>query len=49
MLCNNKHILLTGSTGTGKTIGAISQITKNFNSNSITNLLTNFSGQTTAN
>jgi dynein heavy chain len=49
MLENKNHILLTGPTGTAKTVGAITLINKDYNSQSIGNIQTVFSGQTYAN
>ena len=43
------HILLTGQTGTGKTIGALKDIENHYNSKKIGNLCINFSGQTLVN
>lgn len=43
------HYLITGPTGTGKTVNIISELTKNYLNAEYTNLCTSLSGQTTAN
>ena len=45
----NRNFLLTGPTGTAKTVGIQSMIEKFFSNSKKGNLVTNFSGQTTAN
>lgn len=49
MIQNNSHILLTGPTGTAKTISAINEINTNYKGKDIGNLMMVFSGQTSAN
>ena len=46
MLETHCHILLTGPTGTAKTVGAISTINEKYSTNKIGNIMTVFSGQT---
>jgi len=48
MLKYNMHIILTGPTGTAKTIGIMSEISKNYNNENFGNIQTVFSGETTA-
>jgi len=43
------HLLLTGPTGTGKTINVINEIGNNYLNETFTNLITAFSGQTGCN
>lgn len=49
ILQNDGHIILVGPTGTGKTVGAVSLIQKDFVGEKYSNILTNFSGQTLVN
>jgi dynein heavy chain len=49
MIMNNYHILLTGPTGTAKTISAVNEILTNYKSSDIGNLMMVFSGQTSCN
>ena len=49
MISNNYHILLTGPTGTAKTISSTNEINTNYRSKDITNIMMVFSGQTSAN
>lgn len=49
MLSRGEHVLLTGPTGTAKTVGVHSAVAKHFSSAATGNFGTNFSGQTTAN
>ena len=43
------HVLLTGPTGTGKTVNVINEININYYNEVFTNLITAFSGQTNCN
>ena len=43
------HMLMSGQTGTGKTVNIVSQLNQNYFNSTFTNLQTAFSGQTTAN
>ena len=43
------HFLMTGPTGTGKTINVINELNANYLNEKYTNLCTSFSGQTSAN
>ena len=49
MLGHGKHFLLTGPTGTAKTVGIQSAIERRFSGATTGNYVTTFSGQTTAN
>merc|ERR1711937_969047 len=49
MLKNNNHVILTGPTGTAKTIGIQAEIAKHYNNEKIGNIQTVLSGETTAN
>jgi len=40
----NSHVLLTGPTGTGKTVNVINEININYYNDVFTNLITAFSG-----
>ena len=40
----NSHLLLTGPTGTGKTVNVINELNINFYNEKYTNLITAFSG-----
>ena len=49
MLSQDEHFLLTGPTGTAKTVGVLNLLEVNYTSNNRAHYATNFSGQTTAN
>lgn len=49
MIMNNHHILLTGPTGTAKTISAVNELNTTFKTPELGNLMMVFSGQTSAN
>ena len=49
MIMNNHHVLLTGPTGTAKTISAVNEIMTNYKTSEIGSLMMVFSGQTSAN
>lgn len=49
MIGNQRHIMLVGPTGTGKTIGIMNEINETFNRKDIGNIISNFSGQTQVN
>ena len=46
---NHYHLLITGPTGTGKTVNIVNELNKNYFNEDCTNLCTGFSGQTQAN
>ena len=46
---NKYHLLITGPTGTGKTVNIVTELNKNYYNEDYTNLCTSFSGQTQAN
>jgi len=46
---NHYHLLITGPTGTGKTVNIVNELNKNYFNEDYTNLCTGFSGQTQAN
>ena len=46
---NHYHLLITGPTGTGKTVNIVNELNKNYFNEDTTNLCTGFSGQTQAN
>ena len=49
MIENSNHVLLTGPTGTAKTIGGLTLLNREYNNAQVGNLQTVFSGQTQAN
>jgi len=49
MVKNNYNVILTGPTGTAKTIGIQNEITKFYNNETYGNIQTVFSGETTCN
>jgi dynein heavy chain len=49
MIKNNRHILLTGPTGTAKTVGGLNEILLNYSGKEVGNIMMVFSGQTSPN